>query len=226
MSGSRPDPVSPFRYIGGDPSVDFVDTTDWAVGGLDWFSSYDRIIEWATGAGVIQPRTAESLLATARAQPDAAARVLADSIELRGLLEQLFFDIACGQDATAEIARLNIRWLANYLPQPVVLQSGDGKFALSWPGASDALEAPLWSVIWSASKLLASPDVSRVKRCGGVDGGGIDCGWYYIDRSRNGLRRWCEMETCGTQMKSRRRALRNASLRSAQEIPKRSSPSR
>ncbi|HEV2853834.1 MAG TPA: CGNR zinc finger domain-containing protein [Thermoanaerobaculia bacterium] len=32
-----------------------------------------------------------------------------------------------------------------------------------------------------------------------------DCGWMYVDCSRNGLRRWCEMETCGTLEKSRRR---------------------
>ena len=37
-----------------------------------------------------------------------------------------------------------------------------------------------------------------------------DCGWVYVDRSRNGLRRWCQMETCGTIMKTRRRAERNA----------------
>jgi predicted RNA-binding Zn ribbon-like protein len=35
-----------------------------------------------------------------------------------------------------------------------------------------------------------------------------DCGWVYVDRSRNGFRRWCQMETCGTEEKSRRRAAR------------------
>jgi predicted RNA-binding Zn ribbon-like protein len=36
----------------------------------------------------------------------------------------------------------------------------------------------------------------------------------YVDRSRNGLRRWCQMETCGTREKSRRRyqRLRKAAL--------------
>ena len=43
-------------------------------------------------------------------------------------------------------------------------------------------------------------EAERIRVCGGPD-----CGWVYVDRSRNGLRRWCEMETCGTQEKSRRR---------------------
>jgi predicted RNA-binding Zn ribbon-like protein len=82
--------------------------------------------------------------------------------------------------------------------------------ALGWPRAGHALESPLWSVAWSAARLLASDDAKRIRRCGG-----IDCGWYYVDRSRNGLRRWCEMETCGTLMKTRRRAERNARERGA-----------
>ncbi|MEO8561896.1 MAG: CGNR zinc finger domain-containing protein [bacterium] len=40
--------------------------------------------------------------------------------------------------------------------------------------------------------------------------GGADCGWLYVDRSRNGLRRWCQMEVCGTREKSRKRAGRRA----------------
>jgi predicted RNA-binding Zn ribbon-like protein len=34
---------------------------------------------------------------------------------------------------------------------------------------------------------------------------GDDCGWMYVDRSRNGFRRWCQMRTCGTREKTRRR---------------------
>ena len=33
----------------------------------------------------------------------------------------------------------------------------------------------------------------------------------YVDRSRNGLRRWCQMRTCGTREKSRRRRVTESS---------------
>ena len=222
ISDQQPDPVTPYRYVGGDPSIDFVDTADWIVGGLDRFCSYDRVVEWAEGAGVLRSPAVDSLRAAAWADPAAADRTLADAIELRGLLEQLFYDIATGDGAEAEIAMLNRRWLAEYLPPHAVVGSGyGGSFSLSWPNASRALESPLWSVAWSAAQLITSPDVSRIKRCGG-----LRCGWYYVDRSRNGLRRWCAMETCGTEMKSLRRAARTAALRSHQDSPNRSSPSR
>ncbi len=221
IADARPDPVTPYRYIGGDPSVDFVNTADWTVGGLDRFCSYDRIVDWAAGADVIAGNAADALRAQARAEPARAARTLADAVTLRGLLEQVFFDVAGGHAADRELAELNQRWLGDYVPPRVVVSSGAGTFTLGWPHAAQSLEAPLWSVIWAVAQLLASPDVTHLKRCGG-----IDCGWYYIDRSRNGLRRWCEMETCGTMMKSYRRRQRSAASRSAHESPNRSSPSR
>jgi predicted RNA-binding Zn ribbon-like protein len=222
ISQARPDPVTPYRYIGGDVSVDFVNTADWTEGGLDRFCSYDRVLEWAAGAGVLAAEDAESLRAAAAADPVAANCSLLDAMELRGLLEQLFFDIATGATAEPEIAQLNERWLTGLVPPRVVIGSGrNGSLMLGWPHPDQELEYPLWVAAWSAAQLITSPDVSHIKRCGGVD-----CGWYYVDRSRNGLRRWCEMETCGTQMKSRRRAARTAAFRSRQESPNRSSPSR
>jgi predicted RNA-binding Zn ribbon-like protein len=60
-------------------------------------------------------------------------------------------------------------------------------------------------VLRAAGDLLASDEAARIRECGGED-----CGWMYVDRSRNGLRRWCQMEVCGTKEKSRQRALRRA----------------
>jgi predicted RNA-binding Zn ribbon-like protein len=69
----------------------------------------------------------------------------------------------------------------------------------------DRLDSPLWPVVRSAAELLASSDVERLRVCAGDD-----CGWAYVDRSRNGLRRWCQMSTCGTAEKTRRRRQRLA----------------
>lgn len=75
----------------------------------------------------------------------------------------------------------------------------------SWRGLEDSLEGPLWLVLWSAARLLVSDEVAQVRMCAGAN-----CGWLYVDRSRNGLRRWCRMQTCGTKSKSRQRRLRRA----------------
>ena len=74
------------------------------------------------------------------------------------------------------------------------------RYGWNWRDQDSDPRAVAWPVIWSAAELLRSVEVGHVRICDGDD-----CGWMYVDRSRNGLRRWCQMRTCGTREKSRRR---------------------
>ncbi|MCB9307846.1 MAG: CGNR zinc finger domain-containing protein [Lewinellaceae bacterium] len=58
------------------------------------------------------------------------------------------------------------------------------------------LEKPLWLIALSAETLLLSDRLSRVKACD-------NCGWLFLDTSKNGARRWCNMSTCGSQIKAK-----------------------
>ena len=58
----------------------------------------------------------------------------------------------------------------------------------------------------AAYRLLTGPEVRRLKRC-------VACPWLFLDRSRNGSRRWCSMEICGTDEKIRRYVTRRAARR-------------
>jgi predicted RNA-binding Zn ribbon-like protein len=215
------DPVTPYRFVGGDLAIDFVNTADWTARGLelDRFTSYPRLLEWVEGSGALEPEELEGLRGAAARDEYAAQKVVHDARELRELLERTFSRLVRGKRIDEELSELNRGWLRRSLAELAVVRrdreghAGDGKpLALGWPRAAHALESPLWSVAWSAARLLASDDAKRIRRCAG-----IDCGWYYVDRSRNGLRRWCEMETCGTLMKTRRRAERNARGRGASD---------
>lgn len=64
-----------------------------------------------------------------------------------------------------------------------------------------ARQQPLETLIAaSALSILADRrEVSRLKMCPGVD-----CGWLFIDETKNARRRWCMMETCGNRAKSAR----------------------
>jgi predicted RNA-binding Zn ribbon-like protein len=57
-------------------------------------------------------------------------------------------------------------------------------------------EKPLWLIALSAEALLLSDKLARVKACG-------NCGWLFLDTSKNGARRWCNMQTCGSQIKAK-----------------------
>jgi len=49
----------------------------------------------------------------------------------------------------------------------------------------------------SALRLLADGEAARLKICG-------NCGWLFIDRSRNRSRTWCDMTVCGNRVKASR----------------------
>jgi predicted RNA-binding Zn ribbon-like protein len=199
-----PSSALPLEYVGGDPSLDLVNTVTWTARGIvhERLTSYDRLVAWAQGAAVVSGREADRLRRRARLQPRAAAAVLGEAKDLRGVLHALFAATARGEQSAAVWREFNAR-LAGVLRRlrlaaPARRRAG---VAAEWTWSDPArLDAVLWRVAWSAARLLVSDEAARLRTCGGVD-----CGWMYVDRSRNRLRRWCDMRTCGTAEKSRRR---------------------
>jgi predicted RNA-binding Zn ribbon-like protein len=199
-------PDLPFKYVGGDPSIDLVNTVDWTSRGpeQDRLTNYQRLIEWADGTEILSQRAAAALRARAKAHPREAAVAHKAALEARAVLWQVFRSVARSEPSGEALGEFN-RLLAEALEHLRLLPTAekrqrDRSLQLRWDQLGESLESVLWPVIWSAASLLASDESSQIRICGGPD-----CGWMYVDRSRNGLRRWCQMETCGTREKTRRR---------------------
>lgn len=60
---------------------------------------------------------------------------------------------------------------------------------------------PLFGLIAiSALSILSDArELTRVKKCPGTD-----CGWLFLDETKNARRKWCIMETCGNRAKASR----------------------
>ena len=84
-----------------------------------------------------------------------------------------------------------------------------GGFAWAMDKDND-LEGLLWPVTLSATGLLTSGELERVKECPHEEGG---CGWLFYDASKNRSRRWCDMAGCGSRVKMRRMYARRRSER-------------
>jgi len=202
---------TPFRYVGGDPALDFVNTVDWTEHGLlhERLSDYAQLVRWAQGAGVIGVAAARELRKAASRRPNEAHRTFRSALRVREAMQLVVKDLAAPKsvapaevEAALELLNASLR---NSLAR-LQLEPAARRMSLSWRGFGSDLESPIWAVVWAAARLLASEEVDKLRVCAGEN-----CGWLYVDRSRNGLRRWCAMATCGTLRKTeRRRARRHA----------------
>jgi len=205
------DDTLPFRYVGGDPSLDLVNTVDWTSRGpaRDRIGSYGRLVEWAIGAGIVDVVDGSRLERRAFERQREAAAALDTARALRWTLRRLVAALA-GDDRAGTSARLPLEELNAFIADVygyarLVMSTPSGKErapSLEWTWERDTvrLDSILWPVVRGAADLLASGDAQRLRVCAADN-----CGWVYIDQSRNRLRRWCEMSTCGTEEKSRRR---------------------
>lgn len=206
-------PDTPFRYVGGSPAADLVNTVTWLPGALvhECLTSYERLTDWAQGAGVISAAQARRLRADAKARPVEARAALDEARLVRWTLQRVLTALARGQPIGGALDDFNalLADASRRLEFREHTERGKPGVAPAFRGFGEHLASPLWPVIRAAAELVTSPDVARLRVCANQE-----CGWVYVDRSRNGLRRWCEMETCGTSAKtSRRRARRSRSRR-------------
>lgn len=163
---------------------------------MDLLESYDMLIAWSTAAGAIQPAEAGPLLVLATADPDLAARHLAQVKELREAVHAVMQSVAHQAGAPlAALATLN-DFLAESLPHARIVQSTVG-FEFRFLPEND-LALPVWRLSDSAARLLVSPDRALVRECPGHE-----CGWLFLDTTKNHSRRWCHSQDCGNRARVR-----------------------
>jgi predicted RNA-binding Zn ribbon-like protein len=159
--------------------------------------SFDALLDWSRAAGMLSAADAQRLSARARRRQAEAERVLADACTVRELLHATFAATSEGRaPAASTLADLSARLGAWYRHGRLV-PGGD---SLQWAYAGgDDLDRVLWEVARSASRLLTSPLLARVRACAAGD-----CGWWFLDDTKNRSRRWCDMKICGNREKLRR----------------------
>jgi len=193
---------SPMKFIGGLPCLDFVNTVGgWSMERVidDKLETYADLVRWAGLAGLTI--RAGVLNQLARGNPRQAARVLARARALRLALHRLLNCAADRRNPTA--ADLSILAAELRIARRRQTLSGSTRFQWTWD-QTPALDSILWQVSQSAADLLTSSDLAHVGRCGGEN-----CGWMFLDTTRNHSRHWCDMQDCGNLAKVRRFRLRS-----------------
>ena len=156
------------------------------------------LLEWLHGAAGVAASATEEVGAWSREHPKKAAAVFADAIAVREALFRIFAAFAGGETVRDHDFAALRRALAE-APARSQLARGNGTYA--WriepvrPTAPDLL-AP---VLWSAGDLVLNAGRFRIRQCANEK-----CLWLFVDESKSGTRRWCDMASCGNRAKARR----------------------
>jgi predicted RNA-binding Zn ribbon-like protein len=193
--------IAGLRLLGERLCLNFANTVDPRQGDhpREFLTGYPDLVAWSVRVGVLDQPAAEELAAAAERDRAAAESVYAEAVRVREALYAVFSAAAAGAVAPAPaLATLNAA-VARAFAHAMVEPREDG-YSWGWRSNRPAPDRMLWPVLRSAVDLLTSDELARVKECPGLG----DCGWLFLDTSKNGSRRWCSMEGCGNRAKGRR----------------------
>ena len=183
---------SKFYFIGGQLSLDFVNTE---VGSADFLSDFSDFVAWLQQAQVLDAAQAEAALGAWGRRPE-AKQVLASARELRAAIREIAQRLSAGKSVTpASIDAIN-RVLAHESGYHQLTRVRGGYEFQFHPQQRQAAHL-VTPIAKSAADLVRDSEPLRIRRCGNPA-----CTLYYYDTSKNHTRRWCSMALCGNRMKA------------------------
>ena len=197
--------VYTLALLGGSLCLDFANTLDPRHGEhrREFLMSYQDLVAWGRHVGVLQDSDVTRLLQRSAKHREEASAIFERALALRETIYRIFSAITQGErPADPDLVALRDAYLGAIACSRIA--AATDRFELEWVGVAEALDPMLWPVARSAFELLIAGDLDRVRECPGVG----DCGWLFLDTSKNASRRWCSMEGCGSRAKMRRQYAR------------------
>jgi predicted RNA-binding Zn ribbon-like protein len=185
--------------VGGHVVLDLVNTVNARDGDpVDWLDGYPRVLEWAAFTGQFDESLLAELGRINDADPGAGTLALRRFRELREAIHDVL--TASIQNETAAekaLRRVEARWKAAVALARLTIS--DDRTGLELSVESSRLDYLSHELALRAVDLLRTFPEGRTRICAGTK-----CGWLFIDSSKGGRRRWCDMATCGNAAKSKR----------------------
>lgn len=183
---------TPHRFTGGVLALDTANTVVLrgdAARSFDRFDDAAEIRRFAEAASGF--RAAE--LGGRRLAADDPERIRATVIGMREVIDRLLrASVSTGRLATDLLRPMLTACAAGLDGHRYELEPPERPFGD--PSTPIAFEAAL---AVSALSLLAPERLARIRICG-------NCGWLFLDASRNASRIWCDMAVCGNRQKAKR----------------------
>ncbi|WP_232666691.1 CGNR zinc finger domain-containing protein [Pseudonocardia sp. TRM90224] len=168
-----------FLFISGDVALDYAGTvahrrTDHH----DLLTSPAELARWSVASGLVAE------------PPEVDAAAFAEAIDLREAIYRLAFARQAGV-RTDGTDRALVNAVAAGVPTAVALTAAGEVHRVG------GIDAVLATLARAAVELLGGPLAPSIKECVGGE-----CTRLYVDGSRRGTRRWCDMRECGNRAKA------------------------
>ncbi len=183
-----------------DLCLGYVNTVTWRGSDPPTESLHDfaGLLGWLETSSGVASAALQPLRAWAREHPKKAAAVFGDSIALREALFRIFSAVAAGETVRdADFAAL--REAVAEAPARRQIARADGAYAWRLEPLRPSVPDLLAPVLWSAGDLMLKAGERRIRRCANDK-----CLWLFVDASKSGTRRWCDMSACGNRAKAQR----------------------
>jgi predicted RNA-binding Zn ribbon-like protein len=180
---------SGFLFVGGDISIDFVNTEMIESGReVDRISNPQELAAWVA---------ASSLGREFGIPPDIESTVYTRAIRLRGAL-RASYNALIDEQPVPEPALESLNAVLGSAPGTALhrLSTQTLRHTPHVNLATDASHLP-WLLASAGAQLLCSDETKLLRRCANRD----HCMLIFLDTSRSHTRRWCSMDLCGNRRK-------------------------
>lgn len=192
-----------FKFLAASACLDFVNTVDRWVSEAgrpqpkdDALVSYESVLDWCSQSSLLPSATVRELRKQAQLHPRLAAEIHSRALSLRQAIWQTFSALASqGRPPGSALAIINSE--LERIPAEKFRLVGDDLELTREPDHS--LQLPLVIILEDTLTLIRSKHSASVRMCAADE-----CGWLFLDTSRNHKRRWCDMNDCGNRAKARR----------------------
>jgi len=207
------------ELIGGHVALDLVNTVAWRLDPArvtDRLTDADALLRWVLSTGMLPDE--QDAAATSGATSAAASGAVLERIRrLRESAYRLLRPIALGSPVEeADVERVH-RAVTRALARARVGTVVPWRWEVDLPGPDD-LPTVLTLEVW---RLLQFEDLTRLRECSDRD-----CGWLFLDRTKNASRTWCSSADCGNRKRARRHYQRLRSSAASGDGPEASGDAR
>ncbi len=199
--------INAIRLVGGAAVLDYLNTCDGRRPGtglrevVDKLSNLEDIVHWFRHAGLIDDQEHQHFVALVQRSSWHTVTAFEQLIDFREALYRLLLPMALNRNPEpASLEALN-QALADTADQRLLVLTPAGVI-WRWRVGEDLSSMTagfIGRLAVQAAALLTSYDLTRLRACATPD-----CDWLFLDTSKNGRRRWCQMNVCGAREKVKR----------------------